>query len=434
LSKTARRCIPALVACLLLIAAAPAVAAPTNVDFTVTPGTPQSGVPATLEGSATVMAPFTITSWEWDLDGNLATIERTGQSVEYPFPAAGSYQVTLLVTSDEPLGNQTPATKTVTVVTRPPTAAFIFNPKSPLVDDNVLFVSQSTDPDNEALTHTWDFGDGAFESGTTSPSHSYDTPGTKTVRLTVDDGNPFGVDDAVEQVVVRDPRAPSASFTVSPANPVEGQPVAFTSTSTATPGQTITALDWDLDSDGQYDDAQGRNAARSFDSRGVYRVALRVRQSNGNISIAEGTVRVGAPVATPPGSPTGGSPTTAPRIAGFRLLSPFPVVRLVGQAYPRRTVVTLLSVRAPRGALARVRCTGSRGCPKAARRKRSQGKLLRFKSFERSIPAGARLEVFVVRTGRVGKYTRFKLRRANFPLRSDACLVPGKRKPRPCPA
>jgi hypothetical protein len=122
-----------------------------------------------------------------------------------------------------------------------------------------------------------------------------------------------------------------------------------------------------------------------------------------------------------------------PAIGSLRLLSPFPVVRLVGQAYPRRTVVTLLSVRAPRGALARVRCKG-KGCPKAVRRKRSKGKPLRFKTFERSIRAGAKLEVFVVRSGRVGKYTRFKLRSSKIPLRTDACVVPGKRKPRPCPS
>jgi hypothetical protein len=83
----------------------------------------------------------------------------------------------------------------------------------------------------------------------------------------------------------------------------------------------------------------------------------------------------------------------------------------------------------------RVRCKGKGGaCPKVIRRKRAKGKSLRFKTFEGSIRAGAKLEVFVVRKNRIGKYTRFKLRSAKIPLRVDACLVPGKRKPRPCPS
>jgi PKD repeat protein len=437
LSKTSRRCAVALIASIALIAlaASPALAAPT-ADFTVAPATPQSGVAATLTSTSTAPDPFTITTVEWDLNGSPTTFEATGASIQHTFPTAGAYPITMRVTSNELLDNQATATKTVTVVTRPPTAAFSFNPGSPSVGDNVLFASNSTDPDNDALAHSWNFGDGSGPSTARNPTHAYTTPGTKTVRLTVNDGN-GGVDDVTHSVVVRDPSAANASFTISPAAPVERQSVTFTSTSTPSAGQSITALDWDLDSDGQYDDAQGKTAARAFDSPGVYRVALRVRQANGNTSVAESTVRVGAlpvnapPGVTPPNNPPATTPT--PSIGALKLLTPFPVVRLVGQAYPRRTVVTLLSVRAPKGALARVRCLG-KGCPKAVRRKRSKGKLLRFKTFERSIPAGARLEVFVVRDKRIGKYTRFKLRPGNFPLRSDACVLPGKRKPRPCPS
>jgi PKD repeat protein len=437
LSQTLRRYTVALIAsaALMALAASSAQAAPTGVDFTVDPATPQSGVAATLTATATAPPLFEITTIEWDLDGN-GTFDATGSPLPHTFPTAGTYQVTVRVTTNELLDNQASTTKAVTVATRPPTAAFGFNPASPSVGENVLFASNSTDPDNDTLAHSWNFGDGSGPSTARNPTHAYATPGTKTVRLTVNDGK-GGVDDQTHQIVVRDPSAATASFTTSPDAPVQGQPVAFTSTSTPSSGQSITALDWDLDSDGQYDDARGRNATRVFDSPGVYRVALRVRQANGNTSIAEGTVRVGGlPVPTPPGVTPPGDltpPTAPPTIGGLRLLTPFPVVRLRGLAYPRRTVVTLLAVRAPRGALARVSCDG-RGCPKAVRRKRSRGRVLRFKTFERSIPAGARLEVFVVRSKRIGKYTRFKLRSSNFPLRADACVMPGKSKPRPCPS
>jgi PKD repeat protein len=432
LSKTSRRFIVALAACLapFALAASPALAAPT-ADFTVS-ANPQSGVPVTFTSTSTSPELFPIASYQWTING----VAATGATVQHTFAAAGTYTVSLTVTNGELIGGNTDTEeKTVAVATRPPTAAFIFNPSAPSIGDNVLFVSQATDPDGEALTHTWAFGDGSFASGTTTPSHEYKTPGQKSVRLTVNDGH-GGVDEEVRTVTIRDPSAANASFTFSPENPVEGQQVTFTSTSTPSSSQSIKSQAWDLDSDGRYDDATGKTAARAFDSPGVYRVALRVVQANDVAAVAEGTVRVGGiPVSAPPGITSPGDSTPSPNtrtVGSMPLLSPFPVVRLVGQAYVKRTVVTLLSVRAPRGALARVRCQG-KGCPKAVRRKRSKGSPLRFKTFERSLPAGARLEVFVVRAGRIGKFTRFKLRSSKIPVRTDLCVVPGKRKPRTCP-
>jgi PKD repeat protein len=431
LSKTSRRLIVALAACLIAFSASTAVAAPT-AGFTVS-ANPRSGMPVTFTSTSAPAAGSAITSQVWNING----IAYTGDTATHTFAASGSYTVTLTVTSDEAMDNQAVASQTVAVATRVPTAEFSFGPPNPDAGVTTVFFSNaSTDPDGDPLGFTWDFGDGSGPSTARNPSHVYADPGTKTVRLTVNDGR-GGVDDVTHTVVVRDPSAASASFSVSPANPLVGQRVTFGSTATPSANQTIESLAWDLDSDGQYDDGDTASASRTFSDPGVYRVALRVVQSNDEVSIAEGTVRVSA-LPQFPGQPPVIEPPSQdpPRIGRLSLLSPFPVVRLVGQAYARRTVVSLLAVRAPRGSLVRVRCKGKGGaCPKAARRKRSQGrKTLRFKAFEGSIRAGAKLEIFVVRSGRIGKFTRFKLRSSKIPLRTDACVVPGKRKPRPCPS
>jgi hypothetical protein len=43
------------------------------------------------------------------------------------------------------------------------------------------------------------------------------------------------------------------------------------------------------------------------------------------------------------------------------------------------------------------------------------------------------LEVLVHRGDRIGKYTRFKLRRNRRPHRADGCLWPGTSRMAPCP-
>ena len=113
-------------------------------------------------------------------------------------------------------------------------------------------------------------------------------------------------------------------------------------------------------------------------------------------------------------------------------MSPFPVVRIAGKVLPRATLIRVLSVRAPRAALVRVRCHG-RGCPLRAVRRRSSGRQLRFRQFQRRLRAGIRLEIFVRRPGTIGKYTRFRIRAGDPPKRIDRCLFPATQRPKRCP-
>ncbi len=62
-----------------------------------------------------------------------------------------------------------------------------FSPLSPAVNTTVAFSVAASDADNNPLTYSWNFGDGASGSGA-SPSHVYTSSGSYTASVTVTDG------------------------------------------------------------------------------------------------------------------------------------------------------------------------------------------------------------------------------------------------------
>lgn len=124
---------------------------------------------------------------------------------------------------------------------------------------------------------------------------------------------------------------------------------------------------------------------------------------------------------------------SVPLVPPLRLMTPFPVVRIVGVLTRRGARIRLLSVRAPASASIFVRCL-RRGCRRRSLRQgRGFGRTVRFKRFERSLPAGTIIEVRVGRRDAIGKFTRFRIRRGRRPARADRCLRPGESRATPCP-
>ena len=128
-------------------------------------------------------------------------------------------------------------------------------------------------------------------------------------------------------------------------------------------------------------------------------------------------VVTGTQAAGPIRLPDAGAPT-APR---ERLLSPFPVVRIRGSVTATGARIVLLTVRAPRGARIEARCRG-RSCPTRRVVLRSR-RLTRVRVLERHFRSGTVIEVLVTRRGRVGKYTRFRVRSGRAPARTDGCAT-----------
>ena len=214
-------------------------------------------------------------------------------------------------------------------------------------------------------------------------------------------------------------QAPDPSFSFSPEDPRAGQEVRFESSSCDPDGRLVREA-WDLDGDGAFDDAQGRVATRTFAGAGGYSVGLEVTAADGASDQSRRTVVVDTVYALP-------------RPESDRLMSPYPVVRLAGRLTVNGARVRRLSVsRAPRCAVVAVSCRG-RSCP-ARRVSRFMGRrALRFRRFERRLPAGTVLTVRISKGDSIGKFTEFRIRAGKAPLRRDRCLRPGERRGSACP-
>ncbi|QEC49129.1 PKD domain-containing protein [Baekduia soli] len=336
-----------------------------------------------------------------------------------------------------------------------PTAQFDASPNIVGPGGTVTLNAQtSTDPDGDVLTYGWDLNnDGTFtDAAGPSLTTTFPTTGTKTIRVRVTDGW-GGSSTATQFVTVSPNNPPTPAFTFAPVAPLVGQAVTFTST-TAPGGAPLSGLVWDLNNDGQFDDASGPTAQAAFSAPGIYTVRLMATDANfpGGVVTFQ-RVSVSAP---PPAAPTAGpTPITEPIVqaaAKLSLLQPVPIVRIRGQIVRNGVRITLLSVQAPKGATVKVVCKG-KGCPKPPCKTTGKGKSrkrvcqkvastsqtvktggVRFKTMQRTLSSGATVEVYVTKPGSIGKYTRFRIRKGKAPARRDACVMSGSTKSIACPS
>ncbi len=170
-----------------------------SAAFGFKPASPTTGQAVAFDGTASSDSDGTVNGYAWSF-GDGATDNSSGATASHTYAHAGTYTVTLTVTDSD--GGTGSATQQVTVTDRPPVAAFDFSPASPGTGQPVAFdASGSNDVDGTVTGYSWDFGDGATDSTTgAKPSHSYATPGTKTVKLVVTDDS--GSTDTITHDVV----------------------------------------------------------------------------------------------------------------------------------------------------------------------------------------------------------------------------------------
>ena len=208
-----------------------------------------------------------VTSWSWQFGDGTTSIE---QNPVHTYTVAGDYTVNLTVTNECGCDSASKQEFITAEPCPPPVADFSANRTSGKAPLSVQFTDLSTnDPD----TWLWQFGDGDT-STEQDPVHTYTTPGTYTVNLTVT--NECGCDSASKQeFITAEPcPLPVADFSANQTCGKIPLSVQFTDLSTNGPDTWL----WQF-GDGATSTEQ--NPVHTYTTPGTYTVTLTVTNECG---------------------------------------------------------------------------------------------------------------------------------------------------------
>ncbi|MGB6301566.1 MAG: PKD domain-containing protein, partial [Rivularia sp. (in: cyanobacteria)] len=263
-------------------------AAPTITEITGDTNL-EEGAIANFNATASSQGTDTLT-YTWDFGDGSTTVE--GETVNHQFADNGTYTVTLTV---ENAGGSTQQTFTVNVDNVSPVVEALDN-QITLQGTTVNFDGSFTDP-GILDTHTieWDFGDSFVATGILEPTHTYATPGTYNVTLTITDSDGASTKDTL--IVTVNNAAPTITELTGNTNINEGDTATFSANATD-PGNDNLTYTWDF---GDGSNTQfGKNVNHKFVDNGTYGVTVTVEDTNGASTQQTLTVQVDnvAPIIT----------------------------------------------------------------------------------------------------------------------------------------
>ncbi|MDD1694739.1 MAG: PKD domain-containing protein [Methanoregula sp.] len=173
----------------------------------------------------------TPTSWYWYFgDGGSST----EQDPVYEYDEAGSYTVSLTATNDEGSNTTTRAKYINVTAITPPAPSFNADVTSGTAPLTVRFTDTTT---NSPLTWEWNFGDGS-SSTLQNPAHTYTTPGSYSVVLTVTNAGGSRTATTSQYIVVSSSEVASATpeVIVDIADTATAEPTTVASTAAPSTG------------------------------------------------------------------------------------------------------------------------------------------------------------------------------------------------------
>lgn len=272
----------------------------TVARFTNSPTNPTINQDVSFNASTSTGSNLT---YAWDFGDQ--TPPGSGVITTHRYTRGGTFTVTLTVTSENRATSSSSRTITVSTTLPAATANFTFSPRTPAINQDVIFTASSTptpggpgNPGNpfpvpgaptQGGTYAWDFGDGTTGSGM-SATHRYTRGGTFAVRLTVTSDTGLTATTTQQITISTTLPAGSANFVFSPTDPHPGDTVFFNASSSTVTGGTYA---WDF---GDGNGGSGVTPTHVYSAARTYTVTLTVAISGGQTQTTSKTVTVATPL------------------------------------------------------------------------------------------------------------------------------------------
>lgn len=227
--------------------------------------------PQGINFSDLTTSPYVKTSYLWDFgDGTTST----SPGPFHQYTSDGDYTVKLIV--EDQNGCRDSLVKTNYIRLSHPVARFTWDDEEVCPNEPIgVRFSDTSIPDTTIVGWNWDFGDGVTSTLST-PSHSYSTPGTYTVTLTVT--NILGCDNTISQNNLVNVLAPPATdFSMTDSANCTPLTINF-SDLTLAGDTTVSTWIWDF---GNGDASFSQNPSYTWNVPGVYTVSLTAIDLNG---------------------------------------------------------------------------------------------------------------------------------------------------------
>lgn len=264
--------------CLAVITLAGAVggvAAQENAtaEFSYTPSDPVPDERVTFDASDST-ASTAIDEYRWYVDGSREYNDDS--KLTRAFETYGEYDIRLEVETED--GTTAEQTQTVTVNGAGPTAAFTYEPATPVPDERVTFdAASASSPHGKIVEYRWYIDGSRQYNDDPKLTYEFDEYGEYDVELYVEDNG--GKSDTLIETVTVDADGPTANFTYEPTAPVPDERVTFDASSSLSPEGEIAEYKWYVDGSRQYNDDP--TLAYEFDEYGTYDVELFVEDNGG---------------------------------------------------------------------------------------------------------------------------------------------------------
>ncbi|MEJ8473672.1 PKD domain-containing protein [Roseibium algae] len=251
----------------ILANAAPVAVAGTNQRTEI-------GTELIFDGSDSYDTDGQLTSHLWDMGDGTAI---DGEIVQHAFSEPGNYAVSLKVTDDTSVSNNSSVDTVQVFVNAPPVADAGPDQAVALAEVVEFDGSASNDPDGKIISYLWDFGDGTTATGETT-TYAYAAPGTFEVRLTITDDSGTRSQTAFDMASIRVNAPPVAN--AGPDQVVTASAVQFDGSASSDTDDQIERFEWDFG-----DGSTGRGAAPNhvYARPGTYPVRLTVTDASGTV-------------------------------------------------------------------------------------------------------------------------------------------------------